>query len=446
MRNLVLLNLLVFISAPIFAQTQMSQQSFDLGEISLLNEDVVDLSVKNLTSKDIFILRIDSEENTSIKYTSKTLAVGRPQTIRIKLNPSRKGKTNKTVKVYLSSNSDPIELNFSANIKAIPKDNKQACPDFRNIPTQSSAPQKVAGIRKKFYVTLYDEISEENHIAENRATIVTTKAVTRTETAIKPPSKIKGKKVRKTPEERRNSPSLGKILFGKQDLPEVASVEKDTISKEIIVEKEEPEVLVSKEVTSKSVPVDSLLLDDRFKPNNIVFLIDASTSMKQEEKMDILKEAMITLLEPLRSIDYISIVTYSGEAKVVLAPTSGDKKEAIAEQIRNLNTDGSTNAVKGIKKAIVVGKGNFIDGGNNQIFLASDGAFDIGERNQSLRRKIESTAREGLTITVLGIKNDNWTNKSLKEIAELGKGDLIRIKSMTGASKVLKEVKKKAAR
>lgn len=427
-----------------FAQTFLSTNKFDLGEISLLNEDIIDLKIKNTTAEDVFILRIEAKENTSIKYTSKTLTVGQPETIRIKLNPGKKGKMTETVKVYFSSNSDPIELIFSANIKAIPKDNKQACPDFKNVPTQSSVTQQVAGIKKNYYVRLYNENSEENHLAENRSTEVTetTPPIMVSKTAPRTPSE---KKAKKTPEERRNSPSLGTILFGKQNSTSTVELEEDTLEKESPIETKEPEVLTSKEKVLPTA-VDSSLLDDRFKPNNIVFLIDASTSMKEEQKMDILKEAMIQLLEPLRAIDYISIVTYSGEAKVILAPTAGNEKEAIAEQIRNLNADGSTNAVKGIKKAIAVGKGNFIAEGNNQIFLASDGAFNIGERNMSLRKKIAATAKEGLTIDVLGIKNDNWTNKSLKEIAELGKGDLIRIKSMGDASRVLKEVKKKAAR
>lgn len=93
-----------------------------------------------------------------------------------------------------------------------------------------------------------------------------------------------------------------------------------------------------------------------------------------------------------------------------------------------------------------MGKNNFLENGNNQIFLASDGAFNIGENNMSLRKKIKKTANEGLTITVLGIKNDNWTNKSLKEIANLGDGDLIKIKTMRDANKVVQSMKKKALR
>lgn len=185
-------------------------------------------------------------------------------------------------------------------------------------------------------------------------------------------------------------------------------------------------------------------MSDLYKPNNIVFLIDASTSMREEDKIELLKKSMIELLNPLRSIDFLSIVTYSGESTLILKPTSGINKEAIKEIINGIKADGSTQAVKGIKKAIQVAKSNFLLDGNNQIILASDGAFDIGERNESLRRKIKNEAIQGITISVLGIKNEKWTNKSLKEICELGQGSLIKINKESDTKKVLEEIKKSA--
>jgi len=260
---------------------------------------------------------------------------------------------------------------------------------------------------------------------------------------------IKNKKSRTSPENRRDAPSLGSILFGKVKDTTKASVE-DKAKK--TVQEEKPQlvkkavVLEQKETVAEEQTIPPNLLDQSYKPNNIVFLIDASTSMREEQKMEILKKAMVELLGPLREIDYITIVTYSGEAKVVLATSKGNLKTEIKQQIEELEADGSTNAVKGIKKAILVGKNNFLANGNNQIFLASDGAFNIGENNMSLRRKIKKTAEDGLTITVLGIKNESWTNKSLKEIATLGNGDLIKIKSMRDAGKVLQSMKRKASR
>lgn len=436
----------LYFTNTVHAQTKMSRTDFDLGDIGLLNADIVDFSIKNITQGDLYILRIDAEQEVGIQYTSKTVRQGEEENLRIKLNPTKRGKMSRKIKLFLSTEPEPVELTISANVKAIPKNNRQACPQFGSaLKPPSGKVQAVAKI-KEFPVTFYDETSGEQlaEAMETEQEVKTIEPVTQNQRSTPRPSRTRTTRIKKTPEERRNSPSLGQILFGNtQDTVKEVNepvIEEKVIAVEETILPEEKETVV---VEQKKV-VDPNLLDDNFKPNNIVFLIDASTSMREEGKMDILKQAMIQLLEPLREQDYLSIVTYSGEAKVVMEPTQGNKKEEIKTSIENILADGSTQAVKGIKKAITVGKSSFIEEGNNQIILATDGAFDIGEYNKSLRRKIENTANEGLTLTILGIKNANWTNKSLKELVELGKGDLIKIKNETDASKVLEEVKSKS--
>jgi len=407
------------------AQTYFSQTEFDLGEIVQLNEDVVDLNLSNQGNEDVFILRIEARPRTSIKYTSKNLEMGSAQLLRIKLNPTQTGKFKEQVKIYLSSNDKPIILTFKGVVKAIPKNNKTACPNFsggqRPQFNYQLFQQQKSGEQRQFFVELTSNkeiVAADMEVEEKPKPVANAQRV-----------EPKAKKNKKTAEERRNSPSLFEILFGND--------KKDTIPLSALEH--------TPEIDSIDEPKkDDYLLSEEFKPNNVVFLIDASTSMREEERMEILKLAMIKLLEPLRAIDYLSIVTYSGEARVLLAPTSAIHKEEIIKSIENIIADGSTHASKGIKKAIQVGKSNFLEEGNNQIILATDGAFNIGERNQSLRRKIKSTAKEGLTITVLGIKNERWTNKSLKEIVELGKGNYLKINSKKDATKVLEEVKKQS--
>ena len=468
-----LLFLLIYFSFTTFAQIQIHQTEFELGEISLLNSDIVDFNVTNNTSNSVLLLRIEAEKQVGFQYTTKTFQPGKEEGIRIKLNPNKKGRIEQTVKLYFSSNSQPIKLKIKAIVKALPKNNRTACPTFGSaLKPPTGVKQPIAKIQQltlllvdeSTQVMISSDVEDENNneINPTKESIEIQKdvAVEENLSRLSNSKPLKKQKVRLNPTERRNSPSLGTILFGKTvvDSTKVDSEPKDDVVQEEETIQKKPLITdvqsnekneIEKDNQREEVRTDKTsdnLLDDSFKPNNIVFLIDASTSMREEQKMDILKKAMIELLEPLRAIDYITIVTYSGEAKVVLPTSQGNLKEEIAKQIENLQADGSTNAVKGIKKAIQAGKSNFLEEGNNQIFLASDGAFNIGENNMSLRKKIKKTAEEGLTITVLGIKNDNWTNKSLKEIATLGEGDLIKIKSMRDAGKVLQSMKRKAMR
>lgn len=433
-----ILLLLVMLPAIGFSQVLLSETAFKLGEIERLNEDVVDLNMVNQSDEDIFILRIESAINLDIKYTAKKLKPHTAELVRIKLNPQKTGKLKEEVAFYFSSNLRPIVLTISAEVTVIPKDNRQACPSFgaNQLPQsnfQQFIRQQEVGEISAFFVELIPkEDYKDWEEAQDRKLIQKVEEHRAEETSVEltkntTPLVTDGEK--KTPEERRNAPSILETLFG--------NTEDSTAKAESS----------QKKVNDTDAPMSKLnpnTLDNSYKPNNIVFLIDASTSMQEEERMELLKKSMINLMESLREIDYLSIVTYSGEAEVLLPPTSGISKEAIRQSIENIVADGSTQAVKGIKKAIHTGSTSFIEGGNNQIILATDGAFNIGERNMSLRRKIEKTAENGLTITVLGIKNDRWTTKSLKEISDLGKGDLIRISGDRDAEKVLEEVKKRS--
>ncbi|MEQ8625121.1 MAG: VWA domain-containing protein [Vicingaceae bacterium] len=420
-----------------YTQVLLSETKFELGEINQLNEDVIDLNIVNHSEEAIFILRIEAAKGVAIKYTSKNLTPNAAELVRIKLNPKKTGKIKEEVKLYFSSNQEPTTLEILADVIEIPKDNRQDCPSFGvserpQANFQQFVNQQQVGEISAFFVELIPEKNfRQWKLAQSKSGEQNEEEKIQAE-KVSPQVEVVENQIEKektTPEERRNAPSVLETLFGSP---------KDTA--EVVVSSQpKPEV---QEAPNQTLNPNTL--DNTYKPNNIVFLIDASNSMREEERMDLLKTSMINLLESLREIDYLSIVTYSGEANVLLEPTSGISKKVIRKSIENIKADGGTNAVKGLKQAMQTGKGNFLEDGNNQIILATDGAFNIGERNMSLRRKIETNAEEGLTITVLGIKNDRWTNKYLKEISDLGKGDLIRISGNRDAEKILEEVKKKS--
>lgn len=433
------LSCLISLSAFLTAQSNLSKTEFNLGTIELRNDDVIDINIYNSISETLYLLRTEASGNASFKYTNTSLKPGYTETVRIKLNPKQIGKIVEVVKLYYSNSEEPIEITIKGKVKSIAKNSLQACPSFKSGRTNINANgvYNPAGEIKAFSVKLYNPEEDIAKVTEEETSEKEESPISNEErTDYRKPREPKKKPVYN---DRRNQPSLDQILFGKTEENDSSNVNKPQTEEVVEVIKSEVEEEILEEETK-----NPNLLDNSYKPNNVVFLIDASTSMRKDEKMDLLKKAMIELLNPLRSIDYLSIVTYSGESQVLLSPTSAINKEEIEKIIENINADGSTQAAKGIKKAIQVAKSNFIEGGNNQIILATDGAFDIGERNKSLRIKIASEANKGLTITVLGIKNERWTNKSLNEISELGNGDLIRINNQGDTQKVLEEVKKQS--
>ena len=407
--------LILAFSISLFAQ-EFSQTSFDLGEINQLNEDVVEINLANYSNENIFILRIDKPIEMDVKYRSKSIPSNQATLLRFKINPKEKGKFKVDIDIYLSHLNEPQKITFSGEVKVLAKNNLQDCPSFSSDDMAQKSLQafqkQSASPIKRYYVI----IGNREEIAEVRDSI---KNIQNSNQII--------------------NASVIAELGSKQEEPIESKEEKMLVEEATVVE-----IATPINTTNPIEEIQDSLLGNEFIQNNIVFLIDASTSMREEDKMALLQKTIIELLKPLRPIDYLSIVSYSGEATVILNPTSAIAKKDIEDIIMSIKADGSTNAVKGIKKAIEIAKSNFLENGNNQIILSSDGAFDIGERNIGLRNKIEQNAKQGINITVLGIKNERWTNKSLKEIADLGGGELLHCRSEKDTKNVLEAVKEQA--
>ncbi len=110
---------------------------------------------------------------------------------------------------------------------------------------------------------------------------------------------------------------------------------------------------------------------DKIPPANLIFLVDTSGSMEEENKLPLVKKSLIELTKNLREIDKISILIYSDDASILLNPTNGNEKDKITNKINELVTTGSTNGEAGLKLAYKIGKENFIKDGINRTKLNS---------------------------------------------------------------------------
>lgn len=173
-------------------------------------------------------------------------------------------------------------------------------------------------------------------------------------------------------------------------------------------------------------------------PSNLVFLIDVSGSMNQANKLPLLQQSMLLLLEKLTKQDRVSIVVYAGADHVVLQPTWGDQKELIRKAITTLSAGGSTHASSGILTAYDLAKQSFITNGNNRIILASDGDFNVGVTSRGeLERLVAKERDSGIYLTVLGFGMGNYHDDSMEILADKGNGNYSYIDSLLEAKKVL---------
>lgn len=160
-------------------------------------------------------------------------------------------------------------------------------------------------------------------------------------------------------------------------------------------------------------------------PNsNYVFLIDVSGSMNSPDKLGILKIGFKTLTDNLRDQDRISIVTYAGDAGILLESAYGSEKDKIKSAIDKLGAGGSTAGAAGITTAYEIAQKNFIVNGNNRVILGTDGDFNVGpSTTDELVKLIEEKRQTGIYLTVLGVGEGNLNDHMMEQIANKGNGN-----------------------
>lgn len=174
--------------------------------------------------------------------------------------------------------------------------------------------------------------------------------------------------------------------------------------------------------------------------SNLVFLIDVSGSMYDENKLPLLKQAFGLLIDNLGEKDRVSIVTYASYNEVVLEGVPGSEKDTILEALNGLEAAGSTNGGEGIMTAYALAEKYFIKGGNNRIILATDGDLNVGITSQSaLHDLVEEKRETGVFLSVLGFGMGNYSDTRMETLADYGNGNYAYIDSLSEARKVLVE-------
>jgi Ca-activated chloride channel homolog len=176
----------------------------------------------------------------------------------------------------------------------------------------------------------------------------------------------------------------------------------------------------------------------RIPPANLVFLIDVSGSMDLPNKLPLLKSAFSLLVNNLRAIDTVTIVTYGNSVGVWMPPTSGQNKQKILQAIDDLAPGGATPGEAGIRAAFRVAKSQMIKGGNNRVILATDGDFNEGETSEDELEKLVVEYKDwGIYLTCLGVGMGNYKDSKLEVLAKKGNGNFAYLDDEQEAEKVL---------
>ncbi len=435
-----IITLLLIISAnSLFSQVIFNTSYHNLGSINKEDKKYFDFTLTNAGKVAANVIKIEEPYGISSRFSKKVIEPDSTITVRIKYTPKRKGTFKQDVPIWVSVNNEPITLTLEGNALTFDINESMDCPDFKVI-------QKPIEERADLKINVVD-INTKKPIKNATVEIIWDGLIYKKVTTDKLGEVLQNLKLDNYYLVV-NAEGYGskESDFTLDNTNNSIQFELGEPTKEEILAKEEP-IVVEPEIIPE--PADTIstkeLPVNLYAPNNVVFLIDVSVSMKQKGRMDVLKASMIELLNGLRPIDKLAIVTYASSTDVVLESEYVTDKAKITQLIQDLTAGGYTAGAKGIKKAYQVARENFITEGNNQVIIATDGAFNLEKSDKTILNDVSANYKKGVAISVLGVKNEKWTISSMTAIAEAGGGNYLHIESFAQAQQVLmNEIKAKS--
>lgn len=462
------------------AQTVPDKRTYDFGQIFRHSERFVDFYFKNTGEKKSFFLRLDKIPDITYQISSSTLMPDSSIAIRFQVNPTKKGKFSYSIPTYFSDINDPITITLKGEVMDLFVDNSTAfqnCPDFTQQPAD--------GNPLDFTLTVVTvekgsgKVLSKSDVAllQNGLVVGQWKTDRNGQVVKRVPlgySYFYATHEGYSPAElgayinfRRNYVVL-ELERSIEEIPIIAEEIPVVVNEEIVAEvviKEEPKEIkieIEEVIPVKEVPELSLEIEESktiettipalaevplenfdptlFKPNNIVFVLDVSTSMRAGDRFELMKYALYQLMEYIRPQDNIALVTYGSDARIVLKTTSGADKEKMIEEVKNLKASGFTAGGKGIKLGYDLAKKGYIPNGNNQIIVITDGAFN--RDSDDYDRTVKRFTKEGYILSVAGIKNAPADEEKMREVAEQGNGRYVPIFKLSDAQwNLIKEMR-----
>lgn len=173
-------------------------------------------------------------------------------------------------------------------------------------------------------------------------------------------------------------------------------------------------------------------------PANLVFVVDVSSSMAKDARLELVQDAMRALVRRLEARDKLAIVSYGNTADVVLEPTAGDKHDEILAAIDALTTGGSTDVDAGLRLGYTLAAKSPIDGGINRVLLYSDGVDTAGPTAaEELLAHVAESAARGISISTIGVGVENYDDVLLEQLADKGNGKYEYVDRFGEAERVL---------
>ncbi|MBN1260525.1 MAG: von Willebrand factor type A domain-containing protein, partial [Anaerolineae bacterium] len=169
----------------------------------------------------------------------------------------------------------------------------------------------------------------------------------------------------------------------------------------------------------------------------LTFVIDVSGSMDMENRLGLVQDTLALLVEGLRPTDQVGLVVYGSKARVLLEHTPVGEADTLMHAIRQLRSEGSTNAEEGLRVAYRLAWEAFDPEAINRVILCSDGVANVGRTgHNSIWEQIADYAEEGIYLTTVGFGMGNFNDVLMEQLADNGDGFYAYVDDIKEAERV----------
>ncbi len=158
-------------------------------------------------------------------------------------------------------------------------------------------------------------------------------------------------------------------------------------------------------------------------PLALTFVVDTSGSMKEDQRLELVKHALRLLVSQLEARDSIALVAFSDHARLVLPMTPVSNRAAIESAIHPLAPKGGTNAEAGLTLGYELAASALSAGTHHRVVFLSDGVANIGQTNQDqLSAAVQHRRDQGIYLNTIGVGMNNHNDVFLEQLADKGDG------------------------
>lgn len=191
------------------------------------------------------------------------------------------------------------------------------------------------------------------------------------------------------------------------------------------------------------VPIHSSNINSIAKsksPQNLIFLLDVSGSMRKPEKLPLIKKSIVQILPFLHKDDRIDILCFADNSQQIVSNYSPASGLAITQALAKLQALGNTQPYSSFEAAYKIAKSNPALNRRTQIIFLTDGGFEIDpERLPSL---IEKQRYEGINLSIVYSGNhEAQVRNRLRKLAEIGNGHYLALNNANPAQNLLQVVR-----